>query len=454
MACSSPPRFEPTGPLELLSNIDDDDGDGLRDGLAAVFHANDNELLQVSVHTRCRGDFTLKLEPAEHLHVYEDERLVLGNKTASARLACGTHALAIEAVRTRSGVWNGRAQLSATTRETTVLELRVAPVVFPDVTRPVARVFAVDVAVAEAGANAALLDALRATKVPLVLSPGAEHFFERWMQDAVSAGVQGRGLTVLLQMDRPTGARGLEGFAATQLGHEVGLALPGRDEPTPLSYGGNVEVIPPHARFPLGRLVVGSAAGRAIGPSTLRWLGAQEAQAPVLELPTDWLETGHIDEVLAFVPTDGGWTGFIASPRLAWQTLRALDGGAVITRTGARQVSSLLADAPLERFNREATTRLDTLAATFKAETGHALVELPQLFEPNDAGLALALHPSLINLIALDEVVLTASSDVDGGVFEPVVRQHLGVPVRFVDAAGAYHQYGGGLHCGVEVQRR
>ncbi len=482
VACApSGARFTPEGPLELLANIDDDDGDRVRDGLDERLNGavDIEDFATVTLQTGCRGSFLLAVEPraaAEHVHLFLGEALTLGGKTAQATLPCGTHTLRIEALRTRSQLWDGRVALTAATAR---LELRVAPVLFSEVTQPPTRVYAVDfvaglplsvgergrLEVPEVAANQALIAALRGTQVPLVLAAGATHFFERWMQDAVSAGMQrvkgGGSLEVLLQMDRPTGTQGLEGFAATQLGPGVGLALPGRDDTTVLSYGGNLEVIPPTHDFPLGRLVIGGDGARHMGPSTRAWLDAQQAQGPVLELPTAWLETAHIDELVAFVPNarDGGWQGFVASPRLAWATLEALDGGtpSVRTRGGTRPVTALLADVALHEFNLRAAEQLDVLAATFQRETGRTLIELPQLFEANDAGLGVALHPSLVNLVSVGEVALMLSSDLDGGVFEPVAQARLGaVGVRavFVEASQAYHAHGGGLHCGVEVQRR
>ncbi len=418
-ACAREARFVPAGPLELRANVDDDDGDAIRDGLDAHLNgpADAEDLLAVTLEAPCRDTFVLSVEPAEHLHVFADGALV----RSGATLPCGRQVLLLEALRTRSGVWNGRATVIAAGAR---LELRVAPVIFPDVTKRPLEVFAVDVV-----DNAPLLAALRESGVPLTLARGGREHHERWLQDAVSAGWQG-GQRLLLEMDRPLA---LEGFAASQLGRDVGLARPGRDAPTPLSFGGNLEVIPPHVGFPLGRLLVGGDDLRRMGDSTRAWLEAQEVQGPPLELPTSWLETGHIDELVAFVPSpDGGWTGFVASPRLALAHLPDA------------------ADVDVA-FNERVGAQLDVLTQRFTQATGRALVPLPQLFAQNDAGLAVSLHASVVNLVSLGPSALVASSDL----FEPLVRERLraaGVEPRFVDGA-AYHAHGGGLHCGVEVVR-
>lgn len=461
--CAAPPTVSTTS-LELLANIDDDDGDAVRDGLDE--RANDlDDLGVVKVTSGCQSRTTVSIEPSsavEHVHVFVEGALVAGGRRAVGEVPCGTQQLFVEALRTRSQLWDGRVRLVVRNeRGERSVDARVAPVLFPDVTWPVTRVYAVDVSDADAGANGALLAALHEARAPLTLAPGAEHHFERWMQDAISAGVQrlASGVTqeVLLEMDRPTGARGLERFAASRLGPGCGLARAGRDETTVLSYGGNLETIPPHAGFPLGRLVIGGDGARHMGASTRAWLEAQEAQGPLLELPTAWLDTGHVDEVVAFLPVRGGWAMVVPSPALAWERLEWLERhgqGATTVQTGdgARTVSALLHDAALRRFNDEASVKLARVVEVLEQSTGQRVVPLPQLYEPAASGLARALTAPVVNLVSLGATTLVASSEV----FDPLVKERLlalGLTPRFVDAA-AYHAFGGGLHCGVELQRR
>lgn len=60
-------------------------------------------------------------------------------------------------------------------------------------------------------------------------------------------------------------------------------------------YGGNVEILPPTATHPLGRIIFGDT-----GSTTLRnFFTAQEVQPPV-SIPTRWLAVGHADETIGF----------------------------------------------------------------------------------------------------------------------------------------------------------
>lgn len=73
---------------------------------------------------------------------------------------------------------------------------------------------------------------------------------------------------------------------------------------------GNLETVPPHTfrgvSYPAGRIIMGSLKTKK--PLMLAFLEAQETQRPI-ELDTDWLVVGHVDEFLQFLPADNerGW---------------------------------------------------------------------------------------------------------------------------------------------------
>lgn len=481
LACSAGARFSPTGPVELFANVDDDDRNGIRDGLDQRLDDLD-DAAQISATINCfrESAVELSIEPpsaAEHLRVFRQvgqwQPLLGAGLGSTTQAACGSVELAVEALRTRSSIWDGSATLTLRAEGALLasLSFRVLPVVFPDVTRPAVRIYAVQIDHDSARKNRTFIDELDRSKgaAALELAQGAGYRFERWMQDAISSGSQvspnGRVQEVLLAMDRATGASGLEGFAATRLAPNRGLALPGRDEPNLLSAGGNLEVIPPHPGFPSGRLVIGGGGDRRMGRSTRAWLEAQEVQGPLLEVSTQWLETGHLDEIVTFVPASSprGWVVVLASPRLANDRLRALvtEGfGSRQLRFGqaTRTVDSLTQDKDLAEANEEAQVKMDAVRAQLSAALGLAeseLVDFPQLFVRRPEGFASA-HPSLVNMVILDRVALMLSTDVDGDIFEATARDRLkqaGVDPRFVEDAGAYFELGGGLHCGVEVHR-
>ncbi len=466
--------------LVMLANIDDDDQDAIRDGLDARLNGDRDleDLVRLTLSVRCLGDshVTLAVVPssvAQHVRVFQKGQTWSPLVAGETRMPCGETQLAVEALRTRSQLWDGRASLQVAVdgHLLATLSLRVAAVIFPDVTKPARQVYAVEVAEEGAKPNSELLDLLGTLQTPVTLVNGEPYHFERWIIDALTTGVQrrpdGAVQDVLVAMDRKTGALGLERLPAALLAPDRGLALPGRDEPNLLSYGGNLQVLPPHPGYPEGRLLIGGGGTRHMGPSTRAWLEAQEVQAPALEVSTEWLESGHVDEVVAFVPSSStrGWALVIASPRLALtrlETLKAHGQGAALLRTarGDRAVDAILSERSLRVFNEEAEERLQSVRRALVEATGlhnDEVIELPQLFDKSPNGLAVALHPSQVNLVAIEGRALLLSSDVDSTVFEPVVRERLrahGVTPTFVNETDAYHSLGGGLHCALEVQRR
>ncbi|MGW3773525.1 protein-arginine deiminase family protein [Actinomadura verrucosospora] len=77
------------------------------------------------------------------------------------------------------------------------------------------------------------------------------------------------------------------------------------------NFGGNIEVGPPHAKAPAGVVVVGNqttpqpdgSTATDMDPELLAFLrGQAQGRQRVLEVDTSWLDVGHVDEVLAFVP--------------------------------------------------------------------------------------------------------------------------------------------------------
>ncbi|MFI6292536.1 protein-arginine deiminase family protein [Nonomuraea sp. NPDC050790] len=77
------------------------------------------------------------------------------------------------------------------------------------------------------------------------------------------------------------------------------------------NYGGNIEVGPPSRNGPAGVVVVGNTTQQADDGSTLTDMdpdllaflrGQAHGRQSVVEVDTSWLDVGHVDEMLAFVP--------------------------------------------------------------------------------------------------------------------------------------------------------
>lgn len=129
---------------------------------------------------------------------------------------------------------------------------------------------------------------------------------------------------------------------------------------------------------------------------------------PVININTEWLEVGHVDQMVSFVRTNGnarGWKLFVASPKLARQmlmTAAASNGGATLFegkswvdfRTGREipamtTIDAILADADLMQANQEAQQWIDDALVILKREVGLTdddIVEVPFLYKSEQFG--------------------------------------------------------------------
>ncbi len=86
---------------------------------------------------------------------------------------------------------------------------------------------------------------------------------------------------------------------------------------TPAGNGGNIEATPPLPDYPYGRLLAGVRVPDAVD-ATMHKLEAQGLQGPAIQIPVDWLEVGHVDEVFCFVESR---KVLVPSPRLAYNLI-------------------------------------------------------------------------------------------------------------------------------------
>ncbi|MCC6873677.1 MAG: PAAR domain-containing protein [Sandaracinaceae bacterium] len=158
---------------------------------------------------------------------------------------------------------------------------------------------------------------------------------DRWVQDQIGVGycrAPQRTLQVVLHYKRigGLGVRTREDFACDGLALYEGLfgsPSGGRD------FGGNIVCTPPvpaatpamprdaggpsiaaHPPAPLGKILFGDCSPRPAHRETHDFLLAQRVQ-PVLPIDPSWLDVGHVDEVVAIVPTAGSFKLLVASPK-------------------------------------------------------------------------------------------------------------------------------------------
>ncbi|MFZ9888518.1 MAG: protein-arginine deiminase family protein [Myxococcota bacterium] len=503
----------------FLSNWDDDDGDGVRDARDQWVNGSDDLvdmaplLLRHSPDLPAGARVTLEISPSEaaarvRLFLDGTRELLLDTEQVTASLAAsalreGDILLRLEGVGGRSGNWDGVVRVTATATDgdavlaTDAVELRAAPTIFPDNTQKAEELYVMRISDWNYGPNLPFYNALVAglpADVPLYTVDQYEYYGDRWVQDNMQPGYQqipvdGDVKTQLnfLETQRQSGG-GLESLVPTELlSVAFGFVFTGGIE-TSLNYGGNLEVTPPHQangnEFPFGRIFIGGGAGGTILGSAYEdhmndeqrgYLEAQEVQGPVIELSSEWLAVGHIDEVLLFIPdtqrTDRPWRVAIASPDLARASLRkvqGLGGGAEKVFAGRETettVDAILGDEDLLAYNDLVQARIDSIRDRLAAEmelNDDDFVELPVLFEPLYFGgqdFGIAYNPGMQNLVVVDNQLFIPDPEGPTSAGKDAWQQAAveslaatGLVSTFVDVFESYHLLMGEAHCGTNVR--
>ncbi|NXT12882.1 PADI1 deiminase, partial [Prunella fulvescens] len=252
---------------------------------------------------------------------------------------------------------------------------------------------------------------------------------------------------------------------------------------------GNLEVSPPVTvrgkEYPLGRILIGSSfprvGGRRMAKAVRDFLVAQKVQAPV-ELFSDWLSVGHVDEFLSFVPAPDrkGFRLLLASPSACYQLLKekqeegfgeaAMFQGRAGRAMGLRGVpkptiNEILANEELRKFNDYAQSCISWNRDILKRSLGLAepdILDIPQLFQSNAASEAEAFFPDMVvNMLVLGRHlgIPKPFGPVVGGrcCLEQRVREllePLGLSCTFIDDFFSYHILLGEVHCGTNVRRK
>lgn len=261
------------------------------------------------------------------------------------------------------------------------------------------------------------------------------------------------------------------------------------------NFGGNIEPTPNDL------LVVGSTAS----PEMRSFLASCGYADRLVVLDTGWLDVGHVDELIAFLPLPASPLGFavaVADPRRGLEVLRgldplairreldgmveaaylrypllpesfdfedeeALDGmvhkvGSLWSRLAGEPTGQTTEAAALEAVNLEAAQRieesLDDLRRELQARHGASVpvpvIRLPALYEPGpEDGGARALVPAMANLVVLRRHL--AVPDPLLPAFRETAASELaaaGFRVHMVPGL-TLHVLQGELHCGTNVLR-
>ncbi|NXF55524.1 PADI2 deiminase, partial [Oceanites oceanicus] len=261
---------------------------------------------------------------------------------------------------------------------------------------------------------------------------------------------------------------------------------------TSLDSFGNLEVSPPVTvagkEYPLGRILIGSSfpisAGRRKTRVVRDFLYAQQVQAPV-ELYSDWLSVGHVDEFVTFVPTSDTkrFRMLMASPaacyKLFWEKQKEGQGEATMfkgkgtgfasagysgTDTKRVTINKVLSNNILVQQNQYVQCCIDWNRDVLKKELGlteEDIIDLPALFKLDKQGKAMPYFPNMITMIVLakDLGIPKPFGPVVGGecCLEQWTRsllEPLGLRCHFLEDVASFHGRLGEVRCGTNVQRQ
>lgn len=394
---------------------------------------------------------------------------------------------------------------------------RVAPWIMVPNTRPVKKVYIAGITGGNYD-NTKLVDQLRAIcyclDVDLEVISNEYTLYSRWLQDEIECGYsQGtqHHLPVVFASPNENMRKKVEGeniaenLGATMKNTDFGYFTLAGSNTGNLDTFGNLEVSPPVTvrgkHYPLGRIIFG---GRSYGSlatevremmqKTRRFLYAQKVQSPI-EIFTDWLYVGHVDEIICFIPnaspTPPGEKEF--KVLLAWpdralallKTLKAQNHGDKVMFKDKKDsfklpiettVNDLLTNDQLWNDNKvfQEHMNLNRAILTKHLDLNYKdFIEIPVLFEKNKDGRAIAYFPNMINHLVIvhnkkglkskkqifectNIVPKPFGPEVNGKcAFEEAFKKAMpkGHECKFIDDWESYHVDYGEIQCGTNALR-
>ncbi|KAL8198211.1 UNVERIFIED_CONTAM: hypothetical protein K2H54_001606 [Gekko kuhli] len=206
------------------------------------------------------------------------------------------------------------------------------------------------------------------------------------------------------------------------------------------------------------------------------FLYAQKVQSPV-ELYSDWLRVGHVDEFMTFVPAPDrkGFRLLLASPFACYKLFKEKQregyGDAALfeglRKKRRKTIDEIINNKSYYRVNADAQSCIDWNRSILKRKLGLSegdIIDIPQLFllEESRVGAsgAGAFFPNMVNMLVLGKhlgIPKPFGPVIDGQCcLEAEVRsllEPLGLTCTFIDDFFSYHVYKGEVHCGTNVRR-
>jgi protein-arginine deiminase len=216
------------------------------------------------------------------------------------------------------------------------IKFMLAPLIWTDNTRPAMNIRAMVLN----GVNGPFISALQTNLAQMGLQffPVSEQTYQgdRWVQDDNQTGfsgyVDGQGNYVYVELHNSLDrGRGLEKLVEQDiLGKNKGRVFAGGTNQASINYGGNLEVVPAFNGYPFGRIyhgggdqgtVTGQPISLHMNALQVALMNAQGMQGPTIEISSEWLAVGHVDEFSMAVPDKNSVGG--RPWKILWASRRA-----------------------------------------------------------------------------------------------------------------------------------
>lgn len=499
----------------ILCNNDDDEGASKSDNADdKVNKGNDKDEL-APLEIRRTGpapppswEAFLEVDPADKdkIRIFESRstgaKEILGPKAGEKYkfpdLSFTKKELGMEALQYAGSGFNGEIMLTFTVKPSgggsyqEKGKVRVAPWMMPNHLDKAEKVYVVD-----AGAfNARFRTDLKGFVAAAGCTIKEHAEGDIWMQDCMEWGYASLPTTGLRSVVRAPRDRPLQTFPKTLRKADLGYEEDGPPGDSTFSSTGNLEVTPPVTskagkKYPWGRIYYGPGrAGEEIEPSFKAFLNDQVVQKPI-EINTNWLLVGHVDEIISFIPSSGG-KGFkllLASPKRAYDILNAnkashptaklLKGrefpdarpGVNVEVTikdfldiGLTALKAKFTHTYLESFNDDRQKDLDAIQTKLETELGISaadIIPVPILFaDIVSSGFSDAITAGMVNMLVINKHCIYPKpfGPVVGGkdLFAEDLETHLkaqGCKPHGLDDWLEYHVNLGEVHCGTNTLR-
>jgi protein-arginine deiminase len=431
----------------------------------------------------------------------------------------------MEAIQFANATWDGAATIcldvskpaangGGRVKYRSLAAVRVAPWIMPGPDEHVRMVYAVD-----AVDNNATLQEIYDVVATTAARWDEYRSSDRWMQDCMEVGYTSlprRGEVHRVDCAlRAYRNRPLKRFPPTLLARDYGyydpyLGTPPDTPDTTYDSFGNLECTPPvqdsaRNEYPFGRIYYGPGpVGYSFNPEVASFLERQIVQPP-MRLDTDWLQVGHVDEMMSFLPYPAGaawkkWKLLIASPRKAYEILDRAPYGARMMHGRWLEIDGqhVRLECPVRSFLRDDTPIPDPrdpgylisgpnlrlfncttiqnringvltqLEDDINLDRANDVIEVPVVFFPHDRAYRTcsALTADMVNMLILDGCCVVPKpfgpvrqpARVD--LFEESLRQDIAASLggaapalHFVDDWYSYHEMLGEVHCGTNTRR-